>query len=433
MLEQPTRKKRGKSQERGKFQGVAEAKEQSSTDSPSQDAVNRAQLYAELVALRQRGLKTGVVGSKFPLPTLMRIADLACPEEKDDTERLRATMRTAADRCGGPYGAALRALWGVGTTFGTSYSNRRKKAMDHLDSPTEGAFNKSHRKATAEEFANQLEALYEEHRRAPVDGPGAEKTEGEPTRPTREPSLQPSLLAQLVSGRRFVSLFVIAAFAALAALVSNILAPSSPTRSLTAGAAINARTGVIERRPQVKPPGVVRFGGQPMFTACNFSSAADCTVTEGPVPAHIGDVLRFMIVLENQAPEPLPYAKLSTSGGMTLSRRRSEILASMQLIWPTGSQEESREQRQVRELIIRLPEGSGPGALRIVPGSAVLLNPHRGVVAPIPDTLNSTEGVALSNIGIPKSCFFNCLSNYIRYLEFQMRIVRSAYSFPSKK
>ena len=403
------------------------------------EAQSDSPLYEELVRLRIVGLAPDVT-ERLQLPEMLKIADASSPDTGDEIDRLKAAMKLATRRLGGgDYSLALEDLWGVSDKmYGKSLPTRRKKALELLDVASVVAYERSLRKRMAEDFERALLSLYAEKAADPettaAETNGREQFEDiAPERDAesgskdsaRRPRRQRAFIGSLAIG---IGLLAVAA--GVYAIAHSSSGNNQATMLPPPGTAINARTGQIEDHPRIRPPKSVNLiGGGPIFRACDASDEPTCEFRDAPLNAQLGDTLKFLIILDNEAPVPLPFAKISADDLRPLEAKQSQVVVSSQIVWPTASGSHSPKPAELHPLTIDLPVSAGPGEVTYIPGSTVLLNPKLRVVAQLPDGILESRGVALTNIGRPLSCFFNCRVAYIRYLEFEAKVMPEVSPF----
>ncbi len=365
-------------------------------------------LYDELVRLRVLGLRPDI-STELALPELTHIADTACPEASADAERLKCTMKKAAKRFGNSrYGLALEALWGVDETYGWSMDKRRVKGMTLLNVHSKNAYDRSHRKRTARDFAAQLRALYEE---APQEGLAVEQRRS-------------GFWRKLLTRRPFMSLVAVLLLAAGGVYIVGLFGfsgHSSPKVVPPIGTVIDATTGqLVKHVSSHTTPQFVQVGGGNILQACDPTTHPGCGVTgeEGaPLRVHIGDIVEFSTSLFNPNDIPVPYLRMyaSTYGS---SAGPGDWLT-MSIRWPTQAGR-MRGPGRIDRVEVIYPHSVMFPSLTYIPGSTVLFKPHDQLLAHLPDGIME-GGIALTNVGPPTSCSY-CEQEYQRHVNFEVRV-----------
>jgi hypothetical protein len=403
-------------------------------------------LYDELVSLRVRGLRSDI--TELPLPELTRIADAVCPEVDEFVERLRCAMKKAASRFKGKYGMALEALWGVNTTYGWTYTDRRKKAMPLLGGKqTKGAWEKGHRERTAQDFAVQLRELYEEIKAAeappelPEDDPAQGRETATQTAAPSEPlevgptARRPRIaLRRLVSAKTFFASLVATLLLAICYLVASLTIWAGEATIPPPGTIVNATTGqVVERVVNRTTPRFVQVTTE--LSACDLTTTSTCGyVNEGErLTVHIGDIVEFSLSLFDPSNQPVPYLHMYTEDttGETVRRVNGPIISRtydglrMNVHWPT--RESSRgESASTEPVEIIYPKAAKGTDLTYILGSTVLFDQKGRVLAHLPDSIMEA-GIALTDVGAPPSCSY-CESEYERYVNFKVQVTEIGHS-----
>jgi len=358
--------------------------------------IARDPLYSELVRLREHGLQPRI-SEKLSLPELTQIADAVCPHEKGDVERIKCAMTKAAKRFGGgDYSLALELLWGLtDKTFSKSLVHRRNKAMPPLDVPSVDAYNRYRRKQTAEAFTAQLRELYEETRAA--------EAAPDPPLIVRKRSLAGFAVALMLLGVAYI----VTSLAASGGSQSTVIPPS--------GTVIDATTGhAVKHVGSRTTPQFVQIGGGDIFQACNFTNPP-CRYAKGSalLKAKVGDVIEFSITLHDPSNLQVPYMKLYvTTYGHT---------AEAHISWKA----EHSIYRITDSAAVEFPASATAPDLTYIPGSTVLFDQKRRVLAHLPDGIVE-GGIALTDVGAPASCSY-CEREYERYVNFKVQVTNDGH------
>lgn len=196
------------------------------------------------------------------------------------------------------------------------------------------------------------------------------------------------------------------------------------------GTVIDAQTGRPAVNVQRSTPQVAQLEFGHIFRACDRTTEHPCRYDsdQGPVRAKPGDLLEFGILLHNGNDASVPYARFTIElwGGVgtiiehdssgAVRERRDPMAAKLDVEYKTGISHEGIEE----QVEIDVPDGSGYTALNYVPGSTVLMNRHRHLVARLPDGIMDS-GLALADIGSPSSCYF-CDIRYTRLVFFRAKL-----------
>jgi hypothetical protein len=249
----------------------------------------------------------------------------------------------------------------------------------------------------------------------------------------------PTTRAPRVTPKRLVALLLacVASLAVTVALLSSahgsLPPPGSIVNTWTGHASFRAsrQTLPTEDGPEITVG--------TLFWACNKSLGATCSRyplrPRQPVIARRGDLLDFWIRLYNPLPTPLPYLTLAMY--WSYGQHSWEINTRLQFKWPNG-------EAVVPPISIYLSPGglaSSVYQLAYVPGSTVLTTPNPHVRYPLPNGIVHRDsipeqllvlghlwptyplgGIGLADLGPPSSCS-DCLSEYVRFVHFQVRVV----------
>ncbi len=381
-------------------------------------------LYVELVRLRVLGLRQDIT-KRLLLPELIQIADAVCPNADLDDGRIKCAMKKAAERFDGKYGMALEILWGVDTTYGWGYVDRRKKAMLLLGGKqTKGAYDKSHRERTARDFALQLRTVYQEVQGAEGVSSSPFQSDGRGGLAIERPD---SLLRKKLSARRVLACFVTALLLVAGFYLIKSFVLGGGSRSMTVpppGSVIDATTGqVVKHVSSRTTPQFVQVSGGNIFHACDRTIHPNCgTIGKEGVPlrVHLGDIVEFSISLFNPNNIPVPYLHMYayTYG----SGAGPGDWIAMSIKWPIQVQfgHHMRSPPPINPVEVIYPHTAPFPALTYIPWSTVLLRTHHRLLAHLPDGIME-GGIALTNVGPPVSCSY-CEQEYQRFVNFKMRV-----------
>jgi hypothetical protein len=209
----------------------------------------------------------------------------------------------------------------------------------------------------------------------------------------------------------------------LAAILGFISSAGDSSSIPAHGSVINAITGEVEAHPITRRPAgeVDLVGGGALFRACNLTRDPKCHIRDGTFYAQVGDVMKFVLILDNEAEEPLPYARIGAGFG-DIGLRANEVEVNANINWPG-----SNVLNTTRGAFVVITTNTQPVTVKYVPDSTELLFISTDRLSYLPNGIATTSGIALTDIGHPKTCFFNCTARYLRYLEFKMIVSRSSY------
>lgn len=403
-------------------------------------------LYKELVELRQRSLanRGGRDGEPLVLPNLARIVNAAYPEVSNEMDRIRDTLRAAADRLGGgDYSAAICAWWGVDDTLGWSRLRRREQAAECLNTTLE-AFDRDHRISITENLATQLRAIYEETQ---TDGrtdpsPPVEQIQPEPAATQtgehgadneatqKSPS---SRLPRLVWGLMVGAVVLVAIGLTLGATGVGLPLVGAPESDPLAenrqppplpppGSIVNARTGKVEAAQIERPvPDDARIESGEILRVCNLPSDDPCFLTglQPPLPARGGDTLEFRIRLHNPSARPLPKFHVSVLFREGSKHPQRDFI-SLFIVWKAGFLTPVKGTNLVG---VAFP--STINRLTYVHGSTKLLDGNENLVGRLPNGIVGDQGNAglwLNELGPPRSCPTCNPKKYERYIAFKAKV-----------
>ncbi len=394
------------------------------------------------------GLRPRITG-ELSLSALTQIADVVCPDETDDIQRLRCAMRKAAGRFEGKYGMALEALWGVDATYGWTYPDRRKKAMPLLGGKqTTAAFKKNHLRRTAEAFTAQLRALYEEAKATEAgpeppedDSVGASETiaqtaaHPEPLAVGHATRRLRLALQSLVPARLLLASLAAVLLLAVCYLVASLTILGGGTDVPPPGTIVNATTGqVVEKVVNRTTPRFVQITAD--LSACDLTVTPTCGYVEAGarLRVHIGDIVEFSLRLFDPSNQPVPYLYMyteETSG--TVARYKDGPIISrsygglkMNVHWPTRYGDHREEPASRGPVEIVYPRAAGGTDLTYILGSTVLFDQKGRVLAHLPDGIMEA-GIALTDVGAPPSCSY-CESEYTRYVNFKVQATNDGHA-----
>lgn len=402
-------------------------------------------LCKELAELRQRSLANlgGRNREPLALPNLGRIANAAFPEVSNEMDRIRDTLRAAANRLGGgDYSAAICAWWGVDDTLGWSHLRRREQAAEYLHITLE-AFDRDHRISITENLATQLWALYEETQ---TDGqtdpsPPVEQIRPEPATQTGEHGADSeatqktpsSRLPRLVWGLMVGAVVLVAIGLTLGAsgvglplvgssgsdpLAENRQPPPLPPP----GSIVNARTGKVEAAQIERPvPDGVRIESGEILRVCNLPSDDPCFLTglQPPIPVRGDDTLEFRVRLHNPSTRPLPKFHVSVSFREGSKHPQRDFI-SLFVVWESGFLTPVKGTNLVE---VAFP--SKINRLTYVHGSTKLLDGNENLVGRLPNGIVGDQGNAglwLNELGPPRSCSTCNPKKYVRYISFKAEV-----------
>lgn len=366
-------------------------------------------LYKELRKLRERGLRYGT-SLREPYPELMTIADAICPDVRGDVDRLKCAMSKAVRRLGGgDYSKALEVLWGLDDdAFGKSLPLRIDKALPLLDVASPGAYERSHRKPTAEAFEAQLRALH-------AEAVSARQAEASPFR---------FAVSRLLQRRNLIIISAAVLLLAACYFVASLTIWGGGNVVPPMGTIVNATTGqVVQTVVNRTTPRFVQVTGE--ISACDLTTAPTCGyVREGArLRVHIGDIVEFSTQLFDPSNQPVPYLYMyteNTTGERVNGRLVSYDGLRMNVHWPTRYGDLREEPKSSEPVEIVYPKATGATNLTYIPGSTVLFDQKGRVLAHLPDGIMEA-GIALTDVGAPPSCSY-CETEYTRYVNFKVTV-----------
>jgi hypothetical protein len=190
------------------------------------------------------------------------------------------------------------------------------------------------------------------------------------------------------------------------------------------GFAVNAISGELETSPAVVAPTHSAYiDGGDILRVCNLSIEADCSFNSPPrqMVVHGGDLLLFKALLHNSGWRPVPYAKLFVAAGPQLGVKPPRIGVSLEIAWPLTNDLDAAERPEIQPVVLNPSHSDLNPSLHYVHGSTALVDLHDRLIARLPDGIIGPVGIALTEIGAPKSCF-ECDRRYIRFVSFRARV-----------
>lgn len=189
------------------------------------------------------------------------------------------------------------------------------------------------------------------------------------------------------------------------------------------GTVLNAQTGKPDKHPVKAPPRQLdEIGNGDIFRVCDRTTEHPCAWKPKKyiLRAKVGDVLDFALMLHNGGEAAVPYATFYVRHEpMTSSQFGSEVLVEMVVSAPGGAEIISPPNiHPIRVIPIGHPESYA--SVVYIPGSTTLWDRKRHLLGHLPDGIME-EGVSLTKIGEPATCFF-CDLKYVRFIHFKVTL-----------
>jgi hypothetical protein len=238
-----------------------------------------------------------------------------------------------------------------------------------------------------------------------------------------EPSSLPTLATRFPHS---VPALIIASIALVIAAGIASITHRSPEKAAasSAGIAVNAISGHMEKSPSIRSPtnGAYIDGGD-ILRVCNLSTQAPCTFDSPPreMVVHKGDLLFFKALLHDSGWRAVPYAKFFVEAGPRLGIKSPRVGVQLEIAWPLTNDLNTAERPDIEPVVLRSAASHFAPYLHYVPRSTALLGVQNRLIAHLPDGIFGPTGIALTEIGPPKSCF-ECNQQYVRFIGFKARV-----------
>ncbi|HEY4812688.1 MAG TPA: hypothetical protein VIH71_16700 [Solirubrobacteraceae bacterium] len=241
-------------------------------------------------------------------------------------------------------------------------------------------------------------------------------------------------------------LAALAGFVALGIAVWRLWPGSSHTLAIPPpGSVVDAQTGqVLHFVPSSHVAKSEPAEAQVLLWVCDLSTKQPCTYpkTTHPLVAHRGDVLEVWIRLYNEEPTPIPLLGVSVGWFYTYETvTAGELFSTKQVFnvkdaaydWPNSKQLDRGTGMSL--YVQMLPQGEGITYLpSYIPGSTVLSSLNSSFHRMLPDGImqhetlensktSSTKHIWLSDVGAPSAACNECLSQYVRFIHFRVRML----------
>lgn len=258
--------------------------------------------------------------------------------------------------------------------------------------------------------------------------------------PAHQPAQQPNPPATEAGWRQAIpyglraslrrTLLLVATLVVAAGFITWALWPAknsyaNPNTVPPEGAVVNAENGAVLMHATIKPTRTpVELAQGQLMLACIVSSSIPCHYAS-TLKVHVGDIIKFSVMLVETQDQLIPYLKLTTESvglprQISIEEPINELSFRLSVHWPYALEEGSHIQDFLETSTQLQFPNSKAYRLSYIPSSTQLLAESGHLVHDLPNGIME-NGIALQDVGSPPGCL-DCELQYLRYVNFKAKV-----------